>query len=174
MTTEQPRDTRAAVRLHGLRTSFGEVTAVDGIDLTVAAGEVVALLGPNGAGRTATIAMGKAGARTRAEAVLIAEQHGWLSRLRYVAASRQHHQAKIVCDLVHRHAVRCTGVSGTQVANEHRFGRGRYAQRARMAECPAPAAGRRCGRGSAARGAGAGVRRRRLGRSSLAAGRHDH
>ena len=31
--------------------------AVDGVDLTVAPGEVVALLGPNGAGKTTTIEM---------------------------------------------------------------------------------------------------------------------
>jgi ABC-2 type transport system ATP-binding protein len=47
----------AAVALHGLRKSFGEVTAVDGIDIVVAPGEVVALLGPNGAGKTTTIEM---------------------------------------------------------------------------------------------------------------------
>jgi ABC-2 type transport system ATP-binding protein len=57
MTTEQTIDTGAAVRLHGLRKSFADVTAVDGVDLTVAAGEVVALLGPNGAGKTTTIEM---------------------------------------------------------------------------------------------------------------------
>jgi ABC-2 type transport system ATP-binding protein len=36
---------------------FGAVTAVDGLDLTVAPGEVVAFLGPNGAGKTSTIDM---------------------------------------------------------------------------------------------------------------------
>lgn len=35
----------------------GEVRAVDGIDLTVGSGEVVALLGPNGAGKTTTLDM---------------------------------------------------------------------------------------------------------------------
>jgi ABC-2 type transport system ATP-binding protein len=44
-----------AVSVSGLRKTFGAVTAVDGIDLTVAPGEVVALLGPNGAGKTTTI-----------------------------------------------------------------------------------------------------------------------
>jgi ABC-2 type transport system ATP-binding protein len=46
-----------AVTLHGLRKSFGDVVAVDGVDLVVAPGEVVALLGPNGAGKTTTIEM---------------------------------------------------------------------------------------------------------------------
>jgi ABC-2 type transport system ATP-binding protein len=49
--------TGTAVTVHGLRKSFGEVTAVDGIDIVVAPGEVVALLGPNGAGKTTAIEM---------------------------------------------------------------------------------------------------------------------
>jgi ABC-2 type transport system ATP-binding protein len=44
-----------AIRLSGLRKTFGSSTAVDGIDLTVRPGEVVALLGPNGAGKSTTI-----------------------------------------------------------------------------------------------------------------------
>ena len=39
----------------GLTKSFGAVTALDGLDLTVAAGRVCALLGPNGAGKTTAI-----------------------------------------------------------------------------------------------------------------------
>ena len=47
----------AAVALQGLRRRFGDVQAVDGIDLMIAPGEVVALLGPNGAGKSTTIDM---------------------------------------------------------------------------------------------------------------------
>jgi ABC-2 type transport system ATP-binding protein len=49
------RDIPPAVRLRGIRKSFGPVEAVRGIDLAVAPGEVVAFLGPNGAGKTSTI-----------------------------------------------------------------------------------------------------------------------
>lgn len=45
----------AAVEVRGLRKVYGEVAAVDGLDLTVDEGEVVALLGPNGAGKTTTV-----------------------------------------------------------------------------------------------------------------------
>ncbi|HEY5224415.1 MAG TPA: ABC transporter ATP-binding protein [Microbacteriaceae bacterium] len=44
-----------AIQLTGLRKRFGSLIAVDGIDITVNTGEVVALLGPNGAGKSTTI-----------------------------------------------------------------------------------------------------------------------
>jgi ABC-2 type transport system ATP-binding protein len=44
-----------ALRVTGLRKSYGDVVAVDGLDLTVNAGECFGLLGPNGAGKTTTI-----------------------------------------------------------------------------------------------------------------------
>ncbi len=45
-----------ALVLRNLRKSFAK-TAVDGLDLTVRAGELYALLGPNGAGKTTTLRM---------------------------------------------------------------------------------------------------------------------
>ena len=45
----------AAIRAEGLVKHFGEVKAVDGLDLTVPYGTVVGLLGPNGAGKTTTV-----------------------------------------------------------------------------------------------------------------------
>lgn len=46
-----------AIELTGVHKSFGSVHAVRGIDLRIAAGEIVAILGPNGAGKTSTIDM---------------------------------------------------------------------------------------------------------------------
>src|SRR5690242_1410081 len=46
-----------AVALRGVTKRFGAVTAVDGLDLTIEPGEIVAFLGPNGAGKTTTIDM---------------------------------------------------------------------------------------------------------------------
>jgi len=44
-----------ALLLRGLRKTFADVVAVDGIDLEVKRGECFGLLGPNGAGKTTTI-----------------------------------------------------------------------------------------------------------------------
>ena len=44
-----------AVECTGLRKSYADVVAVDGLDLTIARGEIFGLLGPNGAGKTTTI-----------------------------------------------------------------------------------------------------------------------
>jgi ABC-2 type transport system ATP-binding protein len=44
-----------ALRVQGLRKSYSDVVAVDGLDLEVRAGECFGLLGPNGAGKTTTI-----------------------------------------------------------------------------------------------------------------------
>ncbi len=41
-----------AIELRGLRRDFGERTALDGVDLSLAAGESLLVLGPNGAGKT--------------------------------------------------------------------------------------------------------------------------
>jgi len=44
-----------AIEVAGLRKVFGKTVALDGLDLTVSAGEVHGFLGPNGAGKTTTI-----------------------------------------------------------------------------------------------------------------------
>lgn len=45
------------LRTSGLTKRFGDLTAVDRLDLVVTRGEVVGLLGPNGAGKSTTIGM---------------------------------------------------------------------------------------------------------------------
>src|SRR3954462_1599090 len=44
-----------AISVTGLVKSFGDVRALDGVDLNVPAGTVLGLLGPNGAGKTTTV-----------------------------------------------------------------------------------------------------------------------
>src|SRR5512132_3504994 len=47
--------TATAIAVSGLAKTFGQTRALDGLDLTVATGEVHGFLGPNGAGKTTTI-----------------------------------------------------------------------------------------------------------------------
>ncbi|HEX6586791.1 MAG TPA: ATP-binding cassette domain-containing protein, partial [Solirubrobacterales bacterium] len=46
-----------AVRARGLRKSYGERVAVNGIDFAVEPGSCFGFLGPNGAGKTTTLKM---------------------------------------------------------------------------------------------------------------------
>ena len=61
MTSPETRTQHAAtrtgveVRLSGLSRRYGPVVALDGLDLTIAAGELIALLGPSGCGKTTTL-----------------------------------------------------------------------------------------------------------------------
>jgi len=43
------------IEVQGLHKSYADTKAVDGVDLTIAEGEIFALLGPNGAGKTTTV-----------------------------------------------------------------------------------------------------------------------
>ncbi len=44
-----------AIEASGLRKSYGDVLALDGVDLRASPGTVLGLLGPNGAGKTTAV-----------------------------------------------------------------------------------------------------------------------
>ncbi|GAA4258214.1 ABC transporter ATP-binding protein [Dactylosporangium darangshiense] len=50
-------DRRRAIRARGITKCFGEVVALDGIDLDVAQGQIHGLVGPNGAGKTTLLGL---------------------------------------------------------------------------------------------------------------------
>ena len=49
--------TTRAIEISALSRNFGDLKAVDGLNLSVDRGELFAMLGPNGAGKTTTIRM---------------------------------------------------------------------------------------------------------------------
>ena len=50
-----PPQAEIDVRLTGLRKRYGDVTAVDGVDLEIRRGEFFTMLGPSGSGKTTTL-----------------------------------------------------------------------------------------------------------------------
>jgi len=50
-------DTPGAVRARGITKCFGDVVALDGVDLDVAQGQIHGLVGPNGAGKTTLLGL---------------------------------------------------------------------------------------------------------------------
>ena len=55
--TDAGPEAAPAIRLRGLRKTFGEVVAVDSVDLDIADGEFLTLLGPSGSGKTTVLRM---------------------------------------------------------------------------------------------------------------------
>ena len=55
VTDTRSRSDERAISVTGLRKSFGDVRALDGVDLEAASGTVLGLLGPNGAGKTTAV-----------------------------------------------------------------------------------------------------------------------
>jgi branched-chain amino acid transport system ATP-binding protein len=49
---DAPPGHRSALRVEGVTVRFGGITALDGVDLTAGAGEIIGIMGPNGAGKT--------------------------------------------------------------------------------------------------------------------------
>lgn len=54
---QNPSPHEPAIRAAGLRRTFGDLTAVNGLDLEIHRGEIYGLLGPNGAGKSTTVKM---------------------------------------------------------------------------------------------------------------------
>jgi len=57
MTAETSVKQRALARLSDVRKRYGQTVALDGFNLTVRSGELLAVLGPNGAGKSTAIAL---------------------------------------------------------------------------------------------------------------------
>ena len=55
--TVSPRDAVPGVRLTGLRRDYGDLHAVDGVDLDIGDGEFFSMIGPSGCGKTTTLRM---------------------------------------------------------------------------------------------------------------------
>ena len=55
MTTQPDSNKVNIIQVEGLRKSYGDLKAVDGLSFAVCAGEVFGILGPNGAGKTTTV-----------------------------------------------------------------------------------------------------------------------
>lgn len=74
------RDGGKTLQLRGIALSFGNVKAIDGLDLDVAPGQIHGLIGPNGSGKTTTLNVisgyyaAKAGTMTLGDQVLAAGQ----------------------------------------------------------------------------------------------------
>ena len=110
MTTTTTTRGDVAVRMRGLTKRYGDKAAVDGIDLDVRRGEVLALLGPNGAGKTTTVEMLEGYRRRDDGEVSVLGQdpgrpdRGWRSRIGIVLQSSADNAELTVSELVRHFA----------------------------------------------------------------------
>lgn len=99
-----------AITVTGLHKHYGDKHAVDGLDLQVERGEIVAVLGPNGAGKTTTVEILEGYRRRDAgqvEVLGIDPQHGdrvWRSRIGIVLQSGDDLDSATVTELVRHFA----------------------------------------------------------------------
>src|SRR5205809_4220300 len=75
--------TAPVIEARALRKSYGDFEALNGIDLTVRAGEVFCLLGPNGAGKTTTVE------------ILEGHRHYDSGEVRVLGHDPQHHERAV-------------------------------------------------------------------------------
>jgi NitT/TauT family transport system ATP-binding protein len=94
----EPRDVQEGVTLAGVRKAFGPVMALDGVDLRVPAGEVIAVVGPSGCGKSTLLELvcgllaPDSGTVSAPPAALMPQRDGllsWLSALDNAALARR-------------------------------------------------------------------------------------
>jgi ABC-2 type transport system ATP-binding protein len=99
-----------AVRVRGLHKRYGDKHAVDGLDLEVARGEILAVLGPNGAGKTTTVEILEGYRHRDAGEVTVLGQdpqtagRDWRARIGIVLQSSSDLDEATVTELVHHWA----------------------------------------------------------------------
>jgi ABC-type sugar transport system ATPase subunit len=67
---------RITMELRGIRKSFGETKALQGIDLTIGSGEILGIAGPNGAGKSTLVRI-LAGEETRDDGEIVVNGRVW-------------------------------------------------------------------------------------------------
>ena len=100
----------SVVKVAGLIKSYGDLTAVAGVDLTINQGEIFALLGPNGAGKTTTVEILEGFRKRTSGSVSVLDidpndgDSGWRNRIGIVHQSSQDAGDLSVAETIHHFA----------------------------------------------------------------------